>query len=1041
MEIKKIFSIYILFFLVSGYVIADNPGEEVVESQAEETTQSDSEAPASESTGTSSSSGDEEVVQLQKVVVTGSRIKRTDLSGALPLLVITKEDIDAGGFRNITEALQAIPAANAYNQNEQNTNLFTPNANSLNLRNIGPSKTLYLINGRRTADYPLPYNNASNIVNTSTIPNGLIDRIEILSQGSSAIYGSDAVGGVVNIITKDGMDYSQVDAYASVTEHGNDMITNFTFSTGGFFGASSWTLGMDVSHVDPMYLADRDGYNDWKDDPDYGLDYIGPRWGAAMQVVPWYLSGGDAATYSPEDFGYACDSKALSGGVFRLFSRDKPEVYGITNYPGSYQGYACAYNRGANGGDSTTIVNERDDYTIMGTFTHNFDNGNQFKARLYHFNEEAYLRSSVSRYVSLGSMIDSRIYQCMTLGCGDSAGPVGNDLVPAGNPVLRASYLLRYFTPAMGRPFEARSDYEEDMTDFYMGLSGTMDSGHEWSVGANMTRYNSFYADSTLTQKAKDYMAGVGMTNADGSLATGWYAGDVCQHADSGMGGLLAGFGFSNCFFPERIWGPISTDLFQSWLVDDSVDAESYQYLIDADITGEVMAGNTPVAFNIHAEYQYQDYEVIPSAGRLDDEIYGGDDAIKIIQGSTRYGFGDRSRMSLGVELAAPINDKLEVTFATRYDSYDDDSSSVGSRVSSMFNFAYRPTEDFLLRGSAGQTFRAPDMHYIYSQPSSVFSYGTDYPQCYANYLAGATGTGPIAPGDLATKASLCGFQGSYGSYRKTFQSGDKNLEEEEGVNYSLGFVLNIGENVSWQWDAFHVYLENGVAQESNTSQLVAEGVCLYGQAFSDWYDFSENIPARDCDTVASNIERSSTYFPGDAPTSLTDIVSITRNPRNQGYIEYVGHDTYINWRKETESAGDFAISIGSTTIDHINYLADPYGEQIEFLTYYYYEPRSRQNVNFNYKYEQHNVSVNMTRMGHMNIYGTAGGGTKSDPHIMTNVSYSYDWSPDIDTYVSIRNIDDVMPQKDTGYSYPFFNEGYYSAFGRYLTAGITYRF
>ena len=166
MEIKKIFSIYLLFFLVSGYVIADNPGEEVVESQAEETTQSDSEAPASESTGVSSSSGDEEVVQLQKVVVTGSRIKRTALSGALPLLVITKEDIVEGGFRNITEALQAIPAANAYNQNEQNTNLFTPNANSLNLRNIGPSKTLYLINGRRTADYPLPYNNASNIVNS-----------------------------------------------------------------------------------------------------------------------------------------------------------------------------------------------------------------------------------------------------------------------------------------------------------------------------------------------------------------------------------------------------------------------------------------------------------------------------------------------------------------------------------------------------------------------------------------------------------------------------------------------------------------------------------------------------------------------------------------------------------------------------------------------------------------------------------------------------------------------------------------------------------
>ena len=284
MNIKYLFSLYFLIFLTSGYVLADNPGDEVVVTEAvatEETSEDEAATESTDSSGEVVSSGDEEVVKLQKVVVTGSRIKRTDLSGALPLLVITKEDIDAGGFRNITEALQAVPAANAFNQNEQETNYFTPNANSLNLRNIGPSKTLYLINGRRTADYPVPYNNASNIVNLSTIPNGLVDRIEVLSQGSSAIYGSDAVGGVVNIITREGMDYSTVEAYASVTEHGNDMITNLTFTTGGFFGASSWTLGMDVSSVDPMYLSDRDGYNDWKDDPDYGNEYINPRWGAA----------------------------------------------------------------------------------------------------------------------------------------------------------------------------------------------------------------------------------------------------------------------------------------------------------------------------------------------------------------------------------------------------------------------------------------------------------------------------------------------------------------------------------------------------------------------------------------------------------------------------------------------------------------------------------------------------------------------------------------------------------------------------------------
>ena len=119
---------------------------------------------------------------------------------------------------------------------------------------------MYLINGRRTADYPLPYNNASNVVNTSTIPRGLIDRIEVLSQGASAIYGSDAVGGVVNIITKDGLDFSTVEANVSVM-HGNE-ISSLTFTTGGFF-YRSWTFGIDATQIDPMYLSDREGFDSW----------------------------------------------------------------------------------------------------------------------------------------------------------------------------------------------------------------------------------------------------------------------------------------------------------------------------------------------------------------------------------------------------------------------------------------------------------------------------------------------------------------------------------------------------------------------------------------------------------------------------------------------------------------------------------------------------------------------------------------------------------------------------------------------------------
>ena len=157
--ILKRLHLFTVLAVFTTFSYADNPGTDEAEVPAPVQVEAQEEVVVSEETATTSSeSADEEVVQLEKVVVTGSRLKRTEVSGALPLIVITKEDMDASGFRNITEALQALPQANAYNQNEQMTNTFTPNANSLNLRNIGPSKTLYLINGRRTADYPLPYN-------------------------------------------------------------------------------------------------------------------------------------------------------------------------------------------------------------------------------------------------------------------------------------------------------------------------------------------------------------------------------------------------------------------------------------------------------------------------------------------------------------------------------------------------------------------------------------------------------------------------------------------------------------------------------------------------------------------------------------------------------------------------------------------------------------------------------------------------------------------------------------------------------------------
>ena len=1035
---NKLFLTLFFAFTMTLNVFADNPGDEVVEEpvaveETVETETSSDDSSSDDAPAPVTTSDDDEVVTLQKVVVTGSRIKRTDIAGALPTIVITKEDIDASGFRSVTEALQSLPQANAYRQDEQNVNTFTPNANEIDLRRIGPGRVLYLINGRRTADYPLPFNNASNFVNTGTVPRGLVDRIEIVSQGSSAIYGSDAVTGVINIITTTGKDFSELEANVSVTEHGNDMISSLTFSTGGFTENSSWTIGIDATQVDPMYLSDREGFDDWTDGPDYATTYMNPRWGAAVQMAGF---GADTASYRPADFGGpACNSNELSGGVFRDFSRDLPDIYGITNYPGSYQGYVCMYGRGANGGDTQTIVNEREDTTVMGTFTHNFDNGVQMDARVFYFEDTAYLRSNVSRYIQMGDYLDPfRI----------AATVQPNDLVPVQNG-QQISFALRYFTPAMGEAFESKSDYSEDVTDLFVGFSGVFDNGFEWQAGVNATEYNSLITRKTLTSGIKDYMAGVGTTCEDsvredklchgsywaynfGPAYALWDA-DPAYGRNGGPCGVDTFYGRNNCWFPDRLYGAISAEQFNGWLADDSTNSYSEQMLADFTMSGEIGEINgAPIGFALQLEYQTQEYKITPSAGRLDDEQFGGDNAIDFIQGSTRYGGGDRERYSVGVEFNLPLADNVEMGIATRYDKYDDDSSNVGGKVSSMMNIAYRPTEDVLLRASASQSFRAPDMHRVYAGSSSAFYSGiVDSVACFLDRNGDLGFVGP-------NEYQFCGA--SYSQTRRGFSGGNTELYEEQGTNYSFGIVTELAENVSFQWDAYQMVLEEAVRSGSYQELVHQQGVCLYGDDFLSW--LGGNLPPADCNNVAKELVRGEPVDPltGDA-LSIGPIVSGTMLPYNQTKLEFIGHDSYLTWTKETENAGDFRVTLASSTIVRVNRQEYDSSPEVDLLEYFIYEPRSQQNLTVSWSREDHGLTVFADRLGHMNMYE----GKVSDPHITYNMSYSYDYSPDIDLYLSVRNLTDVMPQKDGGFGYPYYYQGVYSVFGRYASAGFNYRF
>lgn len=173
--------------------------------------------------------------KLERVEITGSSIKRIDAETALPVQIIKKEDIERMGVSTAAELLRNISANTAPLSDGASITDGTSGQrgfNGANLRGLGVSSTLVLLNGRRLANFASPGDNAGADLNN--IPAGAIARVEILKDGASAIYGTDAIGGVINFITR--KDYSGVDVSASAGGTQEGGAGKRTFTLGGGFG-------------------------------------------------------------------------------------------------------------------------------------------------------------------------------------------------------------------------------------------------------------------------------------------------------------------------------------------------------------------------------------------------------------------------------------------------------------------------------------------------------------------------------------------------------------------------------------------------------------------------------------------------------------------------------------------------------------------------------------------------------------------------------------------------------------------------------------
>lgn len=202
------------------------------------------------------SGNDSQAVQPE-VVVTGSRIPSVNGDLNPNVTVITGKDIDDRGFRNVFDALNTITQNTGFTEGADFGNTFTPAANTISLRGLGPNHTLILINGQRIADYPVAYDGSVNFVNLSNIPSAAVDRIEVLNGGASAIYGSDAIAGVVNIILKEHAEGIDVNLKGGATEHGGGGNGRLQIVGGNRFGHLDTVFAIEVSRQEPIWAENR----------------------------------------------------------------------------------------------------------------------------------------------------------------------------------------------------------------------------------------------------------------------------------------------------------------------------------------------------------------------------------------------------------------------------------------------------------------------------------------------------------------------------------------------------------------------------------------------------------------------------------------------------------------------------------------------------------------------------------------------------------------------------------------------------------------
>ncbi|QDL29597.1 TonB-dependent receptor plug domain-containing protein [Stenotrophomonas maltophilia] len=601
--------------------------------------------------------GDKTPKNLDRIQVTGSAIRSVDIETQQPIIAITRSMIEHQGFTTIADLLQnltstgspAISRARALASGENVGGYYA------DIRNLGATRTLVLVNGKRLGA------TTGGLQDLSQIPMSAVERIDVLKDGASALYGSDAIAGVVNIITRKGYDGLEVSVQHGQFSQGDGKDSTFSLVTGARGERGGYTLALEYQKSDPVFARDRS----FSKYGGAGPDYPGADWSNISQNGSWC----DPALYK-------CNT---GDAVFKTLNPG-----GNPKNPNDYHPITPA--EFANGNDQMhlqTGIERRSlflstDYALTDQIKFSTDIG---------YNERI-----------TDQQIAGYPYQSTKFGTPLAAGSVFN---PVGRNVEfnRRLWELPRTTESKLKSLRiapSLSGYFELATKTY-----------DWEVGALFNR-------NEVTKTGRGDMSLIASRQALGASYLDANGVARCGTAASPVSGCLAW----NPLLPFGVAGAgsLSDPELQRFLFPTFTDTgitKTRSYF--ANISGPVIdlpAGELSVALG----YQYRKEE-----GRFVPDAFAQSRQSTALGASTTAGNYSLNEFFAEVNVPVlrdlPFAKELTVNLATRYSDY----SNFGSTTNSKASFAWRPIEELMIRGTFAEGFRAPSISDLYGGLGTSF--------------------------------------------------------------------------------------------------------------------------------------------------------------------------------------------------------------------------------------------------------------------------------------------------------------------------------